>query len=37
VGWCHVIRNTILLALGIFVTVAGPGPLTFDATPSRQK
>lgn len=30
VGWCHVIRNIVLIAMGSVVVWAGPGPLTFD-------
>lgn len=30
VGWCHVIRNSILIAMGAVVLVWGPGPFAID-------
>jgi uncharacterized membrane protein YphA (DoxX/SURF4 family) len=30
VGWCHVIRNTVLLALAALVVAKGPGSLAID-------
>jgi hypothetical protein len=30
VGYCHVVRNLILMAMGLVVVFLGPGPLTFD-------
>lgn len=30
VGWCHIVRNSILIGMGLVVVVLGPGPLTFD-------
>jgi len=30
VGWCHVGRNAVLMAMGLLVAIAGPGPLTID-------
>lgn len=30
VGWCHVIRNSVLIVLALIPAILGPGPLTFD-------
>jgi uncharacterized membrane protein YphA (DoxX/SURF4 family) len=30
VGWCQIVRNTVLLVLGLTVVFLGPGPLAID-------
>jgi uncharacterized membrane protein YphA (DoxX/SURF4 family) len=30
VGWCQIIRNIVMIALGVLVLAMGPGPISFD-------
>ncbi len=35
VGWCHVVRNAVLLAISVFVLWKGPGSLALDRESTR--